>query len=297
MTEEKKSQGKPKRIHTYGKRDTHAEEMPIFEFQIFKMRNNDIWKIRNNNSNNKLANYTGFSIIWNHPLDQCLSAAHCTKFSVLHFQAPVFSVAYLVLSRSMRWPVFIIIFYIIIYIFRFVIVICSMICCVCVCVFVCIVCTAFVVLLSSIWWRCKRENERERQKEKRHHSVRTVLPLPITNRVIFSIAFRVDAEKERCKPNTRFSVLRFSWMGKISLIHCCTTYILSIIHSFHFYCLFDYVSKFFFSCAFGENFLNSFTDIWNTFRTLSISVYGPNNGCAMQSHIDKIHIGKTPNAK
>lgn len=133
MTEEKKSQGKPKRIHTYGKRDTHAEEMPIFEFQIFKMRNNDIWKIRNNNSNNKLANYTGFSIIWNHPLDQCLSAAHCTKFSVLHFQAPVFSVAYLVLSRSMRWPVFIIIFYIIIYIFRFVIVICSMICCVCVC--------------------------------------------------------------------------------------------------------------------------------------------------------------------
>lgn len=27
------------------------------------------------------------------------------------------------------------------------------------------------------------------------------------------------------------------------------------------------------------------------------SVYGPNNGCAMQSHIGKIHIGKTPNAK
>lgn len=125
---------------------------------------------------------------------------------------------------------FIIIFYIIIF------------------VVICWCCARIVVPCVCAVCRCRRHRHRHchccyDEKEKGHPT--TNVAIPITNRVIFSITFRVEVEAQ----------LTILAHGPSPSLFQYTTYILSIIYSFYFFCLFDYVSKFFNSERFSLIYL------------------------------------------
>lgn len=164
---------------------------------IFKMRNNDIWDIRNNNSNNKLANYTGFSVI-----------------EIMH--ADITYICKRITIRVMG--IFIIICYIII--FR-----CHLLMLMLCALFIRTGCMCALHRPLSLLWR-------EGKK-----AIQQTLPYQLQFVLSFQSRFHVEVER--------------TYNTKQYTLHCIapfcvptTYYIFSIIHSFYFFCLFDYVFKF-----------------------------------------------------